>query len=41
MKSVWVNATDTNGRMLFGYEKLHEEFPEWWAEWVRTVAEYI
>lgn len=31
----------TRSHSLVPNEKLHEEFPEWWAEWVRTVAEYI
>ena len=22
-------------------EKLHECFPQWWAEWTKTIAEYI
>ena len=22
-------------------EKLHEKFPEWWAQWAKTVSEYI
>ena len=31
----------TRSHSLVPNEKLHEEFPEWWTEWSKTVAEYM
>ena len=37
----FANLLHMRSHSLIPQEKLHEKFPEWWAEWSKTVAEYI